>query len=190
MNQLYPSACFRYPAKVQTDLQNLDAEISHALSNLDPQQMQATPTSHPEKWTIQQIVEHLLLTYQRTLPALQARLDKGTPTRATPSLLQRAAQLSIFSFRYFPPGRPAPLSVTPPPSEIPRSGHEVSRQVSVDLAQLEAMLSKAELLFGSRRAASHMTLGPLSMAQWRRFHLVHGRHHLKQIQAIRRDHQF
>jgi hypothetical protein len=30
-------------------------------------------------------------------------------------------------------------------------------------------------------------LGPLSMQQWRKFHLIHGRHHLKQIARIRAE---
>jgi hypothetical protein len=31
-------------------------------------------------------------------------------------------------------------------------------------------------------------LGPLSAQQWRRFHQVHGQHHLRQIHAIRAEH--
>jgi hypothetical protein len=31
-------------------------------------------------------------------------------------------------------------------------------------------------------------LGPLGAGQWRRFHLSHGRHHIRQILAIRRAH--
>jgi len=31
----------------------------------------------------------------------------------------------------------------------------------------------------------HPFLGPFSIAQWRKFHLRHGMHHLKQIQRLR-----
>jgi hypothetical protein len=33
-----------------------------------------------------------------------------------------------------------------------------------------------------------MILGPLTIRQWRKFHLIHGRHHIKQIRAIRAAH--
>jgi hypothetical protein len=31
----------------------------------------------------------------------------------------------------------------------------------------------------------HPILGPFSIAQWRKFHLVHGLHHVKQIQRLK-----
>ncbi len=56
---------------------------------------------------------------------------------------------------------------------------------------MNARIAIAEQLFGSRRrSVRHMILGPLSLAQWRRFHLVHGRHHIRQIAAIRAEYHF
>jgi len=49
---------------------------------------------------------------------------------------------------------------------------------------MDASLADAERRFGHRtRVLFHPILGPLTAQQWRRFHLVHGRHHLKQIEA-------
>jgi hypothetical protein len=31
----------------------------------------------------------------------------------------------------------------------------------------------------------HLILGPLTAAQWRKFHWIHGRHHVKQILRLR-----
>ncbi|MGZ7099671.1 MAG: DUF1569 domain-containing protein [Candidatus Angelobacter sp.] len=31
----------------------------------------------------------------------------------------------------------------------------------------------------------HPVLGPLTAAEWRKFHLVHGLHHVKQIRSLR-----
>jgi hypothetical protein len=53
---------------------------------------------------------------------------------------------------------------------------------------MDKTLDEAESLFGKRRATTHPILGPLSIAEWRRFHLSHGHHHVKQIWAIRREH--
>jgi hypothetical protein len=34
------------------------------------------------------------------------------------------------------------------------------------------------------RVAAHPLLGPLRVDQWRRFHVVHGCHHLEQLRSI------
>ena len=56
--------------------------------------------------------------------------------------------------------------------------------------QIDELTRRGEELFGDQSAVSHSVLGPLSMQEWRRFHLIHGRHHVKQIQAIRRSLHF
>jgi hypothetical protein len=171
-------------------LENVTTEVAAALAGLDAKQTQATPTQHPEKWSIQQIAEHLLQTYRATAPALRERIEKRSPTRATPSLQQRIGQFLIISLGRFPHGRMAPDRVTPGRPTMLKTGAELSREFQSQLAELDSLITQGEALFGTKRAASHMILGPLSMSQWCRFHRVHARHHIKQIQAIRRDHSF
>ena len=50
------------------DLRKLDTAVTAALRGLDARTTQATPLAHPEKWSIQQIVEHLLHTYELKPP--------------------------------------------------------------------------------------------------------------------------
>jgi hypothetical protein len=57
------------------------------------------------------------------------------------------------------------------------------------LLAMDEGLTRAEEMFGRQRFASHTVLGPLSAEQWTKFHLVHGKHHVKQIQGIRRDYK-
>ena len=38
--------------------------------------------------------------------------------------------------------------------------------------------------FGMERVAVHPFLGPLRVDQWRRFHVVHGFHHLTQLRSV------
>ena len=169
------------------DLARLEAELTAALAGLNAAQTQATPNDHPEKWGIQEIVEHLLLTYRASIPAIKARLEKCSPTRTKPTAGQRLSQFVIVNLGYFPSGRPAPAAVSPSLPASLRSGEELSVRVHAELAEFDRVTAEAERLFGGRRAATHIRLGPLSMRQWRRFHLVHGLHHVKQIKAIRRD---
>ena len=176
-------------AAMPSDLQRLQDEFSAALAGLSATQTQATPAAHPEKWSIQQIVEHLLQTYRATITAIQVRLDKRTPTRAAPTLQQRVGQFLVIDLGRFPRGRPAPAAVSPSLPSSLRSGEELVSHLSRELAELETVAAAGERLFANRRAVSHMILGPLSLPQWRRFHLIHGRHHMRQIKAIRRDHR-
>ena len=171
------------------DLQRLHRELAHSLQGIDSTQTQWRPPSRPANWSIQQIVEHLLLSYSGTETAINARLAKRAPTRAKPSLMQHFGQYTLIRLGYFPTGRKAPPLVTPPPTTHPLSGEELTHAVADYLGRLNLLLTEAEDIFGAtNRCASHMVLGPLSVNQWCRFQLIHGMHHAKQILAIRQAH--
>jgi hypothetical protein len=171
-------------------LNQLRREIASAITGLDVIQTQLQPIARTDSWSIQQIIEHLLLTYSGTEIALNARLAKRSPTRAKPTAFQRIRQHAVCRYGYFPSGRIAPPLAAPPPTERALSGEELTEASAGHLMDLDTLCDEAGLLFGSNnRCASHMVLGPLSVDQWRRFHLTHGRHHLKQIVAIRKAHR-
>ena len=168
-------------------LEQLERELNPALEGLDAAETQLHPAARPDKWSIQQIVDHLILTYGLTQHALATRIAKGRPTEARATIAQRARQLVLITAGIFPKGRPAPPAVLPTSTE-PLAGHELIQAVHQNLTGVDSLSNQAEVIFGSRRAVSHQILGPLSVHQWRRFHLVHARHHIKQILTIRRDH--
>ena len=171
------------------DLRTLDTEVTAALRGLATRETQASPAAHPEKWTIQQIVEHLISTYRGSTPAIKARVDKRSGTQAKVTFRQRLSQFLTIGMGQFPSGREAPESVSPGQPSTLRSGDELASKVTAELVRLDGVAAEGERLFGKRRAVTHIVLGPLSIQQWRRFHLIHGRHHLKQIMAIRQEHQ-
>ncbi|WP_158944107.1 DUF1569 domain-containing protein [Granulicella sp. S190] len=174
---------------MDSTLYRLQREIAYSLQGLDAAQTQLQPPSRPQKWSIQRIMEHLLLSYSGTEMALSARLTKGTATRAKPNLPQRVGQYTVIRLGYFPRGRKAPPLVTPAETAHRLCGEELTDAAADHLAQLDMLCAEAEELFGpTTRFASHMVLGPLSVAQWRKFQLVHGEHHLRQILAIRKGH--
>jgi Protein of unknown function (DUF1569) len=167
-------------------LQQLQNQIADSLQGLNSAQTQLPPHTSPEKWNIQQIVQHLCLTYAFTETAFDARLAKGTPTRTRPNLQQRFGQYFLTTLGIFPKGRIAPKQVTPPYTASPVCGNDLTHLVAHHLSRINDLFNEAERLFGPGRCISHMILGPLSIHQWRRFHLVHGQHHIRQILAIRR----
>jgi len=174
---------------MNSTLHRLKHEISFCLDGLDTVQTQLQPPSRPHKWNIQQIMEHLLLSYSGTELALNARLAKQAPTRAKPSIPQHLGQYTLIRLGYFPHGRKAPAMVTPGPTAHPLSGEELIAAATEHLDHLDLLCAEAEKLFGTKcKFASHMSLGPLDVNQWRKFQLIHGEHHLKQILAIRKAH--
>ncbi len=171
-------------------LRALESEITAALEGLTVEQTQARPSAHQEKWSIQEISEHLLKTYTSTISVLQARVEKQAPTRARATVVQRVLQMFVLHLGRFPNGRRSPDTVTPSPSPTPASGLEIAVDFHKQIAALSAVATRGQALFAKRRCATHQVLGPLSIRQWCAFHLIHGRHHIKQIKAIRADHGF
>jgi len=171
-------------------LETLHEELARSLTGLDQEQTQLRPDGDRARWSIQQVVGHLRLTYTATVMAMDARIAKASPTKATPSLLQYAGQFTLIACGYFPRGRKAPAPVTAGTDDAVVDGAALAAAISEALAAMDSRIAKAETIFGNRkRVVSHMVLGPLSIRQWRRFHLIHGRHHIKQILAIRREYR-
>jgi hypothetical protein len=121
-------------------------------------------------------------TYTSTASLLQKCLDRDAPSasRATPA--QRLAVGIVVGFGYILPG--AQRLRVPCPSGSP--AEEVVRDLPAHIAEMEGVLRECEHRFGAgRKLANHFVLGPLSADQWRKFHWVHTRHHLKQIARLR-----
>jgi hypothetical protein len=172
---------------MNTVLNQLQHEITSSLNGLNAEQTQLRPST-PNKWSTQQIIEHLLLTYSGAELALNARLAKRRPTLAKPTAYQHVQQFAVCNCGYFPHGRRAPEMVTPASTTHQLSGAELIAATEDHLSRLDVLCNECEQFFGKAQFAAHNVLGPLSVNQWRRFQLTHGRHHLKQIAAIRKAH--
>lgn len=136
------------------------------------------------KWSTAAILEHLSLTYRGTAKALQRNLEAGRPSTTPASGSQRMAGFVVTRLRYMPPGRKAPAGVVPKgaPSET------VLDDLRRNLSAADEAISRCEAQFGAGvKIGNHPILGPLTGKQWRTFHLVHGRHHMKQIARIRAE---
>ncbi|WP_263384255.1 DinB family protein [Granulicella arctica] len=169
-------------------LDKLQNEIRDSLSGLSAEQTQLRPLTDPAKWSIQQVMEHLLLTYRSSCAVVEGRVAKGTPTKASPDMRQRVAQFAVFQCGYFPTGRRAPAMVTPPDAGEAVAGEVLAVRAAELLERFDRLTAEMEGLFGRKRAISHGVLGPLGAQQWRRFQLMHGQHHLRQVCAIRAAH--
>jgi hypothetical protein len=130
------------------------------------------------KWTPAQIVEHLALGLSLSADTFLARRNHGPMTRRPRTPAQKVAKLFIFGLRWFPPGRKAPERTTPAP-QIDRASAEAHF-----LAGVEAWDHVDRALLPERRAdlfVKHPRMGDLTIEEWIQFHVIHARHHSRQI---------
>lgn len=146
---------------------------------------QLHPHQDDRLWNAQEIVEHLVLACRSAGRVVETRLERRRRTRAHPTLVQRLLQFAVLSLGRMPRGAPAPPFTRPALLQWPpKSGVELAAVLREELEHTDQLLEQCRAQFGSRRAATHFLLGPLSADQWRRFHVIHLRHHLAQLQRI------
>jgi hypothetical protein len=166
-------------------LDRVVSEIANELSDLDTETAQLYPGALTYKWTAQQVIEHLVLSYRMTSDALQNRLDKGRAVRKKRTLLQWSLQLMILSCGEFPEGVPALEETTPEPEKFAAmSGRQLGGFLREEAEALNTLLDRCRRIFGMEHVAIHPWLGPLRVDQWRRFHSLHGSHHLNQLRSV------
>lgn len=172
-------------------LQRLEAELARSLRGLTGIETQVYPHHNPDRWNICQIVQHLQLSYTATISSLEERVAKKRPTRSRATPSQLLARFFVLGLGVIPVRREAP-EITIPPAQASKplpTGDMLISSISQMLNNLDKAFDNAEGYFHSSPCLSHFALGPLSIPQWRRFHLVHGRHHIRQIIAIRHEYR-
>src|SRR5579883_560147 len=144
-----------------------------------PLRGKATPANLP--WTIQDVIEHLILTYRNTGELLDRYLERRSPSQKPREAKHRVLQFLIVRCGGFPRGVAAPEAVCPGRCDMPpMTGDELCSCMRSELEKLDARLDECIRTFDKTPFASHFVLGPMTAEQWRRFHFVHGRHHLRQ----------
>jgi len=161
-------------------LSRLQQELAAAISGLTPGQMSWRP---PGKWCTAEVLEHLYLTYTGTIKGFQKVSAANHPVCSKSSIVQFAGRLLVFGFSYLPSGRTAP--VTARPRGLPRE--TILAEIDGKIAEMGQIISKCENTLGRGPLLNHPILGPLTALQWRKFHLIHGRHHIKQIRFLRQN---
>lgn len=160
-------------------LATLQRAITSAIEGLSDQQL----TWHPaQKWCTAEILEHLYLTYTGTTKGFGRVLAAGKPLGTTPTWKNRAQTQVVLGLGYMPSGRKAPTHSQP--RGLP--SQQVASEIVSKIAEMDDAISRCQEKFGSRaKILDHPFLGPFTASQWRKFHLVHGLHHVKQIRALR-----
>ena len=144
------------------------------------------------KWSPAEHVEHLSLTFSGTARMFQklvAAHAQSAPVLQLPIALKLRPStprewlgvLMVVELGRMPAGREAPKFAVPKGL----SGSAALAAFREHVRSMDGALREAELMFGtSGSVAEHLILGPLTINQWRRFHFVHTRHHMRQVASM------
>lgn len=130
------------------------------------------------KWTPAQIVEHLAIGMVWSADKFAQRRSYPPMSRRPRRLVERVAGAAILGLGWYPQGFRAPEGSTPA-AHVAREAAEANFRTGI--AKLEDL--ERSLLPARRRDlfVKHPRLGDLTLEEWIRFHLIHGRHHAAQI---------
>ena len=159
-------------------LKRLQDEIDSAIAGLSPEQLSWHP---PGKWCIGEVLEHLYLTYTGTTKGFSRVLEVQKVKITPPTWKLRRNKLVVLGFGYLPPGREAPPMARPRGLPV----EKVLAEIGPKIGEMDDFIARCEQCLGRGKLLDHPILGPLTGAQWRKFHLVHGLHHLAQIRRLR-----
>jgi hypothetical protein len=164
---------------VDPHLQKLRREIESAVAGLSVEQLS---WHEPEKWCAAEILEHLYLTYTGTTKGFGRVLAGDKPLASQASWKNRAQAMIVLGFEYLPEGRKSPAHASPRGI----AAEKVKAEIVTSIGEMDEVMDRCAAKFGARvKVLNHPFLGPFSVNQWRKFHLVHGRHHVKQIWRLR-----
>ncbi len=162
-------------------LRTLQLEIAQSISDLDKERL----TFHEsDRWCIGEILEHLYWTYTGTIKGCTRLLESGKPQVSRATWKNVAQSIIVVGLGYMPSGRKSPAVAQP--RGLP--AEKMAKEIQAKITEMDGVLTECAARFGVRvKVLDHPVLGPFSIEQWRKFHLVHGRHHVKQIRQRRAE---
>lgn len=134
---------------------------------------------HPEgKWSSAEILDHLNQTYRGTVKNCEHCLAAGKSNASVDRNRKRWQRRVVMLLGYLPSGRKSPERALPRGTPIA----QLTTEIFENITRMESVISACDAQFGRGKAiAEHPILGPLTAREWRKFHWVHGRHHVRQI---------
>lgn len=162
-------------------LKKLSASLQSAVEGMSGEQLH---WHLPGKWCAAEVLEHLYLTYAGTILGFERVLRKGKPLASQASMAQRMLTFLIVGLGHMPAGRKTPAIANP--RGLPTE--QVQDEIGGKIVAMDAIISQCEASLGPRvKVLDHPILGPLSAVQWRKLHIVHGQHHLRQLLDLRKS---
>jgi hypothetical protein len=162
-------------------LEKLKQSLESAVEGMSSEQWS---WHRPGKWCAAEVLEHLYLTYTGTIKGFERVISSGKPLATRATMSQRMRTLVVVGFGHMPGGVKAPAVAVPKGVPIVKVRSEFAEKITA----MDALIAQCEARFGRRvNVLDHPILGPLTAPQWRKLHVVHGRHHQKQLLQLRKS---
>jgi hypothetical protein len=164
---------------MDSHLEKLRNALESAVEGMSKEQLSWHPAG---KWCAAEVLEHLYLSYTGTIKGFEKVMTGGKPLATRASMKNRVQTFVVVGFGYLPEGRKAPSNTQPRGLAVEKVRSEIGEKIGA----MDSIIAECEKRFGRRvRLLDHPILGPLTATEWRKFHLVHGMHHRKQILRLR-----
>jgi len=156
-------------------LNSLKQSLESAVQGMSSEQWAC---QFPGKWCAAEVLEHLYLTYTGTIKGFGRVMAAGKPLGSRPSVRDRVKTMLVVGFGHMPAGVKAPAVTVP----IGLPAEKVREEFGAKIVEMDAIIAQCESRFGRHvKVLDHLILGPLTAPQWRKLHVVHGRHHHQQL---------
>jgi hypothetical protein len=159
-------------------LRKLQLAVASAMEGFSDDQWSWHP---PGKWSGAEVIEHLYLTYTGTIKGLERVMAEGKVAPTVPTWQHRIAKIVVIGLGHMPSGRESPERARP--RGLPKE--KVLAEILPKIAEMDECLNRCEQKLGNGPLLDHPIIGPLTAAEWKSFHLVHGMHHAKQLHRLR-----
>jgi len=160
-------------------LDKLKQSLESAVEGMSTEQLSWHP---PGKWCAAEVLEHLYLTYTGTIKGFERCLEAGKPLARVPTWKDHFRTFVVVRLGHLPEGRKAPRNATP--RGLP--AEHVLAQMPEKIRAMDTVIAQAEQKYGRQiKLLDHPILGPLRAREWRKFHWIHGQHHVRQISNLR-----
>ena len=159
--------------------------LATQISSVSMEEAQVHPLPGQDRWSAQQIIEHLILTYKLTSDSVDKQLKSGRVPRNRRGMLEFFLRVQTIALGHMPGGVPAMRAVRPY-RFTPEAGPAIASRFLQTAEEMDALLVAARKKFGIQACGSHPLFGVMRVDEWRRYHAVHAGHHESQLKnAIR-----
>ena len=141
---------------------------------------QVSPDSEHRRWCGQQVVEHLILDFQKSTEEMKKRLTSGNSPAVSATLLQWILKVQVCIWGSMPRGVSSALSRRPS-RFIPQDGETLAVRLLEAARDLDRVLADCRIRFGMRPCGYHPMYGPLRIEEWRIYSATHCRLHQSQF---------
>jgi hypothetical protein len=159
--------------------------LAEQIATVSKEEAQIPQLPGQGRWCAQQVIEHLILTYQLTSDSISHHLKAGRVPKNRRSLLEFVLRVETIGVGYMPEGVPAIRAVRPE-EFTPEDGPAIAARFLQAAEEMDALLVSARKKFGIEACGVYPLFGVMRVDEWRRYHALHAAHHATQLRnAIR-----